>query len=227
MEITVPFTQSWQRVEDDQWKKLYRLYYSSIHWVTRVTEGPDRQPWYEITDDLLKIHYFVPAAHMRAIPDEELAPISPQVTAEAKRIEVSLTEQKLKAFEYDQPVFTAIVATGLPQAHPEGEISTETPVGNHMVDHKRPVRHMGDGEITSDLSAYELPGVPWVSYFYSHTGVAFHGTYWHDNFGKPMSHGCVNMRNEDAKWLFRWTMPKYDLSDWYRMEGGTSVQVFA
>ncbi len=95
------------------------------------------------------------------------------------------------------------------------------------MDHKRPVRHMGDGEITSDLNAYELPGVPWVTYFYSHTGVAFHGAYWHDNFGKPMSHGCVNMRNEDAKWLFRWVTPTYTNSDkWYQLGEGTLVHVF-
>ena len=43
-------------------------------------------------------------------------------------------------------------------------------------------------------AAYELPGVPWVSYF-TGNGVAFHGTYWHDNFGSPTSHGCLNMRN--------------------------------
>ncbi len=227
MEVTVPFTQSYRR-EDTQWKKLYRLYYSSLHWVTNVIEGPDRQPWYEITDDLLKVQYAIPAAFMCPIPDEMLTPIAPHIPAEAKRIQISLSEQKVTAFEYDRPVFTAQVSTGLSQAQvTNGEISTETPLGNHMVDHKRPVRHMGDGEVTSDLNAYELPGVPWVSYFYSHTGVAFHGTYWHDNFGKAMSHGCVNLRNEDANWLFRWTMPEYTLADWYKMEGGTTVQVIA
>ena len=228
MEITVPLTQSWRRNNDDSWRKLYLLYFSSLHWVTDVIEGPDAQPWYEITDDLLNIRYAVPASHMRAIPDEDLTPISAHIPEEAKRLEVSLSEQKVTAFEYDQPVFRAKVSTGLPQTGvSEGEISTETPTGNHLLDHKRPLRHMGDGEITSDPNAYELPGVPWVSYFYSHTGVAFHGTYWHDNFGKPMSHGCVNMRNEDAKWLFRWAMPLYDPTDWYKMERGTLVKVFA
>ncbi|OQX62000.1 MAG: hypothetical protein B5M51_06740, partial [Anaerolinea sp. 4484_236] len=42
------------------------------------------------------------------------------------------------------------------------------------------------------------------------SGVAIHGTYWHNNFGYPMSHGCINMRNQDAKWLYRWTTPPYD-----------------
>ncbi len=65
---------------------------------------------------------------------------------------------------------------------------------------------MGNGQVTADIYAYELPGVPWVSYFHE-TGVAFHGTYWHDNFGNEMSHGCVNMTPAEAKWLFRWLTP--------------------
>jgi hypothetical protein len=58
-----------------------------------------------------------------------------------------------------------------------------------------------------------------------------HGTYWHTNFGLQMSHGCVNMLNEDAKWLFRWTTPIYDQeiespSDWELTGNGTRVHVF-
>jgi lipoprotein-anchoring transpeptidase ErfK/SrfK len=83
---------------------------------------------------------------------------------------------------------------------------------------------MGNGELTSDPEAYELPGVPWVSYFHK-TGVAFHGTYWHDNFGRMMSHGCVNMRPDEAKWLFRWTMPSTGFQDWYRRGLGTLVEI--
>jgi lipoprotein-anchoring transpeptidase ErfK/SrfK len=84
----------------------------------------------------------------------------------------------------------------------------ETPTGEFNVDRKYPSRHMGDGGLTGDLRAYELVGVPWVSFFHS-AGIAFHGTWWHDNFGVPMSQGCVNLRNEDALWLFRWTSPSH------------------
>ena len=49
---------------------------------------------------------------------------------------------------------------------------------------------------------YSLPNVEWVSYFVK--SYAIHGTYWHNNFGTPMSHGCVNMRVREAKWLFNW-----------------------
>jgi len=62
---------------------------------------------------------------------------------------------------------------------------------------------------------YNLPGVKWVLYFYE--DYSFHGTYWHNNFGKPMSHGCVNMTNTDAKWLFDWADPVWDgKTEWFK-----------
>ena len=70
---------------------------------------------------------------------------------------------------------------------------------------------MGGGGHFS-ASREPLPGVPWTSFFTAE-GHAFHGTYWHDNFGVPMSHGCVNMRTEEAKWLFRWNQPPTTFDD--------------
>ena len=49
---------------------------------------------------------------------------------------------------------------------------------------------------------YSLPGVPWTSFFIFETGVAFHGTFWHNNFGIPMSHGCINLRTDNAEWVY-------------------------
>jgi len=49
---------------------------------------------------------------------------------------------------------------------------------------------------------YDLANVPWTMFFYA--GYAIHGTYWHNNFGHPMSHGCVNMTTTEAKWLYEW-----------------------
>jgi hypothetical protein len=81
---------------------------------------------------------------------------------------------------------------------------------------------MGDGRLTGALDAYELPGVPWTMAFHE-DGYALHGSYWHNNYGRQMSHGCVNMRNQDALWLFRWSEPVYETQDWYVSGLGTLV----
>ncbi len=58
-----------------------------------------------------------------------------------------------------------------------------------------------------DGSYYSLPNVEWVQYFYADYG--FHGTYWHNDFGTPKSHGCINMTDRDARWLFDWAGPEW------------------
>ena len=206
-EVSVPYTQALRLVGKD-WVLLNRLYYQSVHWVVGVDDGPDGQPWYRVLDAWNNITYNVPATHLRLIPDEELAPISPEVPLENKRIEVSLGMQTISCYEYDKVVLQTNISSGLetPNLGKNG-ISTLTPAGDFRIEVKMPSQHMGNGSLASDLDAYELLGVPWVSFFKNPPGYAFHGTYWHDNFGTPMSHGCVNMRTEEAKWLFRWGLP--------------------
>jgi len=224
-EVTVPYTQSWQLRPDGQRARLYRLYYGSGHWVTAVKLGAHGEPIYEITDDLLKVPYEVYAPHLRLIPPEEMAPLSPDVPPGAKSIEVNLKTQELIAYEGSAEVFRTAISSGIPNDTPtDNGIPTRTPDGRFRVFAKLPARHMGDGNLASSLEAYELPGVPWVSFFVD-TGVAFHGTYWHDNFGHPMSHGCVNMRTPDALWLFRWTTPVYTPPDADARGNGTRVWV--
>ena len=55
-------------------------------------------------------------------------------------------------------------------------------------------------------NGYDLPGVPWNSYI-TESGIAIHGTYWHNYYGRPRSHGCINLTPQAAKWVFLWTMP--------------------
>ncbi len=78
-----------------------------------------------------------------------------------------------------------------------------TPEGGFVTFRKRGSRHMAAGNLAT---GYDLPGVPWVCYI-TDDGVSFHGTYWHNDFGAPRSHGCVNMTPAAAKWLYRWTSP--------------------
>jgi lipoprotein-anchoring transpeptidase ErfK/SrfK len=74
-------------------------------------------------------------------------------------------------------------------------------------------------------NGYDLPGVPWISYI-TESGISFHGTYWHNNFGRPRSHGCINLTPQDAKWIYRWTLPSVPAEEQEVIEStGTRVDV--
>lgn len=216
-EVTVPFTMAMTKTTKG-WKPNYRLYYETVHWLVGIDEGPDGTPWYRILDELNDLTYNAPAAHFRLITDEEFTPISPDVPWEDKKITVDLQRQVLVCYEGNEPVFTTSIASGRLNSNPgPNGIPTKTPTGDAQIVTKMPSKHMGNGSLFADPDAYELPGVPWTSFFkYEHLpfqGHAFHGTYWHDNFGVPMSSGCINMRNHEAKWLFRWCLPSAPMAD--------------
>ncbi len=227
-EVTVPVTQSLRYTSYSGWESLYRLYYQSVHWIIAVEEGPDGEAWYKLEDELDRHYvYYVPASHLRPVTAQELEPISPDVPFEKKRIEVSIAQQTLTAYENDKVVMHTKISSGMPQATPPpGQTSTDTPRGEFNVQSKMPSKHMGDGNLTADLNAYELPGVPWVCFFEPENGVATHGTYWHTNYGTTMSHGCVNMRPEEAKWIYRWTTPVATVDSWETRGYGTRVIVY-
>lgn len=224
-QITVPFSDSMRYTRTGGWKTLYRLYFQSIYWITGIGDGPDGALWYRLTDDLLHVHFHVPAMHMRPIHPNELSTLSPHIAPDEKRIEIRLSEQLLIAFERGRVVLETKVSTGIPTKGPSPNgIPTDTPPGRFRIGTKMPTRHMGDGQLTNDIEAYELLGVPWVSFFHI-DGLALHGTYWHNNFGRRMSHGCVNLRNEDALWLYRWTTPVASHHDWFCRGSGTVIDI--
>jgi LysM repeat protein len=104
-----------------------------------------------------------------------------------KWIEVDLSSQRTYAHEGSAVARTMIVSTGISR-YP-------TPTGQFRIYAKYPAVAMsGPG--------YYLPGVPHTMFFYR--GYALHGTYWHNNFGHPMSHGCINLTKTDAAWLYSW-----------------------
>ena len=227
VEVTVPYTQAFQRTLRDGWQPNLRLYYESVHWIDKIETGPDGTPWYRVFD--ASGTYYVSSMHVRPIPHEDLSPISPEVPLTKKRIEVNLSTQTVTALEYDKAVFQARTSSGVASARKAGQISTVTPVGEFNIFEKKPAVHMGNGNLVADTDDYELPGVSWVLYFTEH-GHAFHGTYWHDNFGTPMSHGCLNMRSAEARWLFRWALPAHTAEDlatkYYFRDFGTAVRIF-
>lgn len=224
-EVSVPYITSWQHSKAFGWQPSTRLYYQSVHWATSIEEGPDGRDWYKLTSELWDTDYFVPRALMRKVDDRELEPISPDVPPEEKHIVVRLDQQTLTAYEGDEIVMHTTISSGLRVLTPgPNGIPTETPKGNFAIEVKLPSKHMGQGRLTDSLDDYVLLGVPWTSFFH-HTGVAFHGTYWHNNFGSPMSHGCINMRNHEANWLFRWTNPLTPPGIWEERGRGTTVRV--
>ena len=204
-EVTVPYTRSWFRTHRGDWLENYILYYSSTHWVVDIDTGPDGEPAYVIENDLLKLPFHVPAIHMRAIPFEDMTPLSPDTPPEKKRIEISIVHQTLTCFEYDEIVLDAKVSTGLLRKTRPGAIPMATPKGYHRLFSKMPCKHMGQGIITDDVEEYVLPGVPWTNFVVEEIGVAIHGTYWHHNYGTPMSHGCINEPLDRAAELYNWS----------------------
>jgi len=224
-QVTVPYSQSIRFDSRRGWVPVYRLYYDSVHWITDITDGPDGKIWYILLDELLGVTYNVPANQLRPIPAEEIAPISPEVSFLNKRIEISLSRQHLTAYEFDQPVFDAEISSGIPSTDSsENGIPTITPNGKFNVSIKMPSKHMGEGNLAADIYDYVLPGVPWCSFF-TQQGHAIHGAWWHDNFGVPMSHGCVNMRPEEAKWVYRWARPVHEPEDVDRKGYGTVINI--
>jgi lipoprotein-anchoring transpeptidase ErfK/SrfK len=237
-EVTVPYTTAYQLNPIQGWIpwRGSRLYYESTHWLTDLVEGPDGKAWYQITSELAKSEiYYAPSRHFRIIPPEEFSPLSTDVPVQNKRIEVSINEQMLRAFEYDTEIFRARISSGIPSARSsKDQFPTATPIGNHRIYVKQPSKHMGSvagGAEIESQDGFSLPGVPWSSFFKNPGGYALHGTYWHNNFGLQMSHGCVNMRNEDARWIFRWSHPVYSTEissydDWDQSGYGTEVVVY-
>jgi lipoprotein-anchoring transpeptidase ErfK/SrfK len=219
-EITVPFTDT-KRDPYVYAERSYRIFYGSTHWVTRViVQRDEKSIWYEIYDFYLKENRYVSAHDMRLVPNDELTTLSPDVPDEEKHIVVDLSTQLVTAFEGEKLVFSQRCASGVK--------GTDTPKGEFITYHKGASVHMtNEGDAIEEETVYSLPGVPWCSFF-TGAGNAFHGTWWHNDYGRPRSHGCVNLPSEAAKFIYRWTKPNVPPdSDYIHLPGeGTKVHIF-
>ncbi len=221
--VSVPYTTL--RSEPNERAPLwYRLYYSSVHLVTGVVRDDQGNDWYQLQDDEYPARReFVRAKTLRRIKPIELRPLSPDVTD--KRLVVSLKDQRVYAYENNALVYSAQCATGAMFTIESGGLADfTTPLGKHTVVRKRPSRHMHGREGRPDF--YDLPGVPYCTYF-TQEGAAVHGAYWHNDFGHPRSHGCVNVPPHVARWVYRWTRPAAEYEDalFVVEEGGTPIVV--
>ena len=153
-----------------------------------LTPTPTSTPTPTPTDTPTPTSTFTPLPTNTPLPPTEV-PDSPAayVDEEGRWIDIDLDSQTLYAYNGDEIVNSFLVSTGT-WLHP-------TVTGQYYIYVKYVYTDMRGAD-------YYLPDVPYTMYFYE--GYGIHGTYWHDNFGTPMSHGCVNMRTSEAEWLFYW-----------------------
>jgi lipoprotein-anchoring transpeptidase ErfK/SrfK len=194
-----------------------RLYYSQVVWIDQIAQGSDGTVMYRFNEnagahppgytgggygDLL----WGIGSSFRPLTPEEVVPIHPDVDPALKKVVVDRTEnyQSLSCFEGSEEVYFCRVSTGQ-YRDVYGNPVTEylTPLGEHTTWRKAISIHMSGG---TTGTGYDTPAVSWTTLF-SGEGYAIHAAFWHNNFGVPRSHGCVNCQPEDAKWIFRWANP--------------------
>jgi len=213
VEVSVPYAEmvfrqppSSQSYKDKQKAgQPLRVYQNMILWVDDLEVEADGSVMYRVNErygnpgDL----YWVNAEALRPITAEEITPISPDVSD--KRVVVNLTRQTLTCYEGNSEVYFAFISSGAKYDSEGNPVDVwSTPVGKHPVSRKLVALHMS-GPKTGDW-----PAVGWTSIFAT-GGVSLHSTYWHNYFGTPRSHGCVNCPPDVAQWVWRWIYPQVGL----------------
>jgi hypothetical protein len=222
-EVTVPFTDALIEPSLDARRTKYRYYFETTYKV-EATRFSDGEWWYGIEDEVFPGNYWVRAKHLRRITPDELSVLSPDVDPRDKRLVVDVVNQRTTAFEGKTQVFEARCATGYKW---DDKRDFRTAIGTFAVMRKTPSQHMSGGQPADD-DYFDLPGIPWISYF-TYSGVAFHGAYWHNDYGVMRSHGCINLTAQQAKWVYRWSLPVADSATRYTIANpigsGTRVDV--
>ncbi|KAF0107934.1 MAG: hypothetical protein FD146_1232 [Anaerolineaceae bacterium] len=199
-----------------------RLYYSQVMWIDQVSTNSSGAVIYRVNENEGHGYgygdmYWAEGAAFRPLTEDEIAPIHPDVDPNTKKVVVNRTYQTLSCFEGDKEVYFCRVSTGVKDEY--------TPVGEYITGRKAVSIHMAGGTVDE---GFDTPGVSWTTLF-SGAGLAIHAAFWHNQFGEKRSHGCVNCKPEDAKWIFRWTTPSVtlDVSDVEAQypNGGTHVIV--
>lgn len=189
----------------------YRVYYSQVYWIDDVRQNSLGTWLYRVREKHGSYGdvFWSPAEAFRPLSAEDVSPIRPEVTD--KLVVIDLTKQTLSCLENGTEVHFCRISSGAKfDASGNAVDKWSTPVGtNHVINRKFISLHMAGG---SAASGYELMAIAWTSIFAS-GGVAIHSTYWHNNYGEPMSHGCVNAMPEDARFVWRWSLPAVPYED--------------
>jgi hypothetical protein len=194
-EVCLPYAAS--KWSPGSGRNARRLYYQTVYRVVNAERVEDGTWWYQLEQGITinTPSLWVPATAMRRLPPEAVAPISPGRTD--KHVEIDISNETLTCFEGETSVFSTRTASGV--------YGADTPFGQFTILHKRfGWRMVGDD--------YDLPGVPFPVYI-THSAVAIHGTYWHNDYGRRHSHGCLNVASSDARWVYRWVDPVADYAD--------------
>ncbi len=191
-----------------------RLYYGQVVWIDQVGSQDGQTMLYRVNEAPQHGYgygdiFLADGAAFHVLTDEDVAPISPNVDSNSKKIIVDTTpgRQTLSCYEGNSEVYYCRVSSGYGDQF-------STPVGDQSISWKIFSIHMAAN--TGSDSGYDTMAVPWPVFFNQPAGAAIHGTFWHNDFGVRRSHGCVNVSPEDAKWIFRWTTPalSLDQSEW-------------
>lgn len=209
VEVTIPFVdlQLANPPARSPWLKYTpqpRLYYSQIMWVDEIKTGEDGQILYHVMERYGSYgdEFWAAGLAFRPLSLEETTPLHPEV--EDKLVVVNVNYQTMSCLENGQEVYFCRVSTGPKVRNNDtNRESWATPLGKHTIWRKLLSVHMTGG---TTGGGYDLPGIGWTTLF-SGQGMAIHSTFWHNSYGVPRSHGCVNASPDDAKWVFRWTMP--------------------
>jgi len=180
-----------------------RFYYSQILWVDRLRTDNEGYVWYRVNErygnpgDV----FWVPGEAFRPITEDEISPINPNAENKRVVVDVNRSVQTLSCYEGNTEVYYCRISSG--QAEGSTQLTPPNTPG-FPIWRKLYSVHMAGG---TNADGWDLPGIGWTSLFIG-DGIAIHSTFWHNNFGEPMSHGCVNAKPEDAKWVFRWVRPR-------------------
>jgi lipoprotein-anchoring transpeptidase ErfK/SrfK len=162
------------------------------------------------------------SAEIRTVAKSSTLP--PFAKKGAKWIDVSILNQTLVLWEGQEPVYATLVSTGK-DGLGDPKTTHSTPVGTYKVFQKHVTTTM-DSEVADH--EFELRDVPWVQYFKG--SYALHAAYWHDDFGRSRSHGCINLSPIDARYVFFWSSPTVP-EHWHAayaggpLENGTTVSI--
>jgi hypothetical protein len=225
-EVTVPYVDllmdnpapvsGWMR-DHIAYELQPRLYYSQVMWIDaiRVTDTGSIQ--YHVNErygnpgDM----FWADGSAFRPLTLEDVSPINPEIDPATKKIIVNVSYQTLTCKEGAREVYFCRVSTGVQEG--------STPLGDLAI--WRKVISIRMAANTVGGSSYDLPGISWTTLF-SGEGVAIHGATSHNDFGTERSHGCVNCRPEDAKWIFRWSQPNVTLEpglvEWHDWTSGST-----